>query len=113
MEQQPWGQSFRKLMTAAVNLIVTVKKTEDILVSRQEILQVVSVLNTFKPLVINWEDFREQNLDYFVIDRPPVLLLNQIKAHISYLGKLESQFNRLRALYRPELLTDCGDQQTC
>lgn len=26
MEQQPRGQSFRKLMTAAVNLIVTVKK---------------------------------------------------------------------------------------
>lgn len=58
--EQPRGQSFRKLMTAAVNLIVTVKKTEDILVSSQEILQVVSVLNTFKPLLINWEDFREK-----------------------------------------------------
>lgn len=94
------------------------KETEDSYVSREENLHVASVLNTFKLQIINREDFREQNLDYFVTARPHIFLSNPIKAHkticsVSYLGKLESQFTRLRALHRAELFTDCGDQRTC
>lgn len=112
-EQQPLGSVLQRIYDCSCQLDChsKKKKTEDIYVSGQENLRVVSVFNTFKPQIINWEDFREQNLDYFVIDRPPVLLSNQIKAHeticsISYLGKLESQFNRLRALYRLWRSTD-------
>lgn len=71
----------------------------------------------FKTPKLNLEDLKSRICTFWLQIALFFFLQNHLKAHkttcsISYLGKLESQFNRLRALYRPELFTD-WDQQTC